>query len=42
MINMQGLDYGRFDRLVSNYYECDGEELTIRLRESLNKRKVVL
>ena len=42
MINIQGLDYGRFDRLVSNYYECDGEELTIRLRESLNKRKVVL
>lgn len=37
MINIQGLNYGRFDDLISKCYDLDGELFTIKLRQSLQK-----
>ena len=39
MINIQGLNYGRFDSLVTKEYNKDGSELEIILRNALTKRK---
>ena len=37
MINIQGLNYGRFGSIASKYYNLDANNLTIRLRQGLNK-----
>lgn len=41
MINIQGLNYGRFDDLISQCYNLDGETFAVKLRQSLHTRKKV-
>lgn len=36
MINIQGLNYGRFDQLISRGYTLDGADFERKLRKSLN------
>lgn len=37
MMNIQGLGYGRFDDLISQFYDLDGETFVVKLRQALQK-----